>query len=64
MMVRTRTVSATWLPRSWASVETKDESKRDMAAVVRMMETCFDSADYKEGRTALMEKRAPRWVGR
>jgi enoyl-CoA hydratase/carnithine racemase len=42
----------------------KDESKRDMDAVVRMMETCFDSADYKEGRTAFMEKRAPRWVGR
>jgi enoyl-CoA hydratase len=42
----------------------KDESKRDTAAMARMMQTCFDSADYKEGRTAFMEKRAPRWMGR
>jgi enoyl-CoA hydratase/carnithine racemase len=42
----------------------KDESKRDMAAIARMSETCFNSADYKEGRTAFMEKRAPKWVGR
>jgi len=41
----------------------KDESRRDVAAMQRMMETCFNSADYKEGRTAFMEKRAPRWVG-
>ena len=42
----------------------KDEGKRDTAAMARMMEVCFNSADYKEGRTAFMEKRAPRWVGR
>ncbi len=42
----------------------KDESKRDMAAIARMSEVCFNSADYKEGRTAFMEKRAPKWVGR
>jgi len=42
----------------------KDESQRDMAAIRRMSEICFNSADYKEGRTALIEKRAPRWVGR
>jgi enoyl-CoA hydratase len=42
----------------------KDESKRDVAAMQRMMQTCFDSADYKEGRTAFMEKRAPKWMGR
>ncbi|MGA3398023.1 MAG: enoyl-CoA hydratase [Acetobacteraceae bacterium] len=42
----------------------KDESKRDTAAMARMMEVCFNSADYKEGRTAFMEKRAPRWQGR
>ncbi|MBV9251156.1 MAG: enoyl-CoA hydratase/isomerase family protein [Acetobacteraceae bacterium] len=42
----------------------KDESQRDMDAVQRMMETCFNSADYREGRTAFMEKRAPRWQGR
>jgi enoyl-CoA hydratase/carnithine racemase len=42
----------------------KDESQRDMAAIKRMAEVCFNSADYKEGRTAFMEKRAPKWVGR
>lgn len=40
----------------------KDESKRDNAAIVSAMETCFNSADYKEGRTAFMEKRSPRWT--
>ena len=43
----------------------KDESKRDMAAMERMIsEICFNSADYKEGRTAFMEKRPPRFLGR
>ena len=42
----------------------KDESKRDTGAMARMMEVCFNSADYKEGRQAFMEKRAPRWQGR
>jgi enoyl-CoA hydratase len=42
----------------------KDESQRDMAAIKRMGEICFNSADYKEGRTAFMEKRPPRFVGR
>ena len=42
----------------------KDESKRDTASMARVMQVCFDSADYKEGRTAFMEKRAPRWQGR
>jgi len=42
----------------------KDESQRDMAAITRMMQTCFDSSDYKEGRTAFMEKRAPIWQGK
>ena len=42
----------------------KDAGKRDTAAMEQMMQTCFDSADYKEGRTAFMETRAPRWVGR
>jgi 1,4-dihydroxy-2-naphthoyl-CoA synthase len=35
-----------------------------MAAIKRQMQVCFDSADYKEGRTAFMQKRAPRWQGR
>jgi enoyl-CoA hydratase/carnithine racemase len=42
----------------------KDESERDMAAIQRAMDGCFNSADYKEGRTAFMEKRTPRFVGR
>ena len=42
----------------------KDESQRDMAAIKRMGEVCFNSADYKEGRTAFMEKRQARFVGR
>ena len=42
----------------------KDESQRDMEAIRRMSEICFNSADYKEGRTAFMEKRPPRFVGR
>jgi len=42
----------------------KDESQRNMAAVKEMGEICFNSADYKEGRTAFMEKRRPVFVGR
>ncbi len=42
----------------------KDESQRNVGAMREQMEICFNSADYKEGRTAFMEKRAPRWVGR
>jgi enoyl-CoA hydratase/carnithine racemase len=42
----------------------KDESQRDMAAIKLMSEVCFNSADYKEGRTAFMEKRSPRFTGR
>jgi enoyl-CoA hydratase len=42
----------------------KDESQRNMGALKEMGEKCFNSADFKEGRTAFMEKRAPRFVGR
>ena len=42
----------------------KDESERNMMAIKRMSEKCFNSEDYKEGRTAFMQKRAPHWVGR
>ena len=42
----------------------KDESRRDMDAIKTIGETCFNSADFKEGRTAFMEKRRPVFTGR
>jgi enoyl-CoA hydratase len=42
----------------------KDSDARDMEAIKQMMTACFDSADYKEGRTAFMEKRPARFQGR
>ena len=41
----------------------KDEGQRDPGAIQRAMETCFNSADYREGRRAFMEKRSPKWIG-
>jgi enoyl-CoA hydratase/carnithine racemase len=41
----------------------KDESKRDIARVEQMVEACFASRDYTEGRTAFMEKRKPIFTG-
>lgn len=40
------------------SKKNPDQSKIDAVATM-----CFDSADYKEGRTAFMEKRKPVWKG-
>jgi enoyl-CoA hydratase/carnithine racemase len=34
------------------------------ARVDAMVDQCFESEDYREGRTAFLEKRAPRFVGR
>lgn len=42
----------------------KDELKRDMKRCEDLVEACFKSADYEEGRTAFMEKRKPVFKGR
>jgi len=41
----------------------KDESKRNIARTVELVEQCFASRDYTEGRTAFMEKRKPVFTG-
>jgi enoyl-CoA hydratase/carnithine racemase len=43
---------------------TKNPEERDLDRVAEMVETCFKSEDYKEGRRAFMEKRKPRFQGR
>jgi len=42
----------------------KDESKRDVEACDAMVDACFASADYIEGRDAFMEKRKAVFQGR
>ena len=42
----------------------KDESKRDVASMEAVVNACFRSKDYEEGRTAFMEKRKPVFKGR
>ena len=41
----------------------KDPADRDLATVERMIAACFASADYKEGRTAFLEKRPAAFKG-
>ena len=41
----------------------KDEGKRDIARMAELVERCFASNDYVEGRTAFMEKRKPVFRG-
>jgi enoyl-CoA hydratase len=41
-----------------------DLADRDYERIGELSRNCFDSDDYKEGRTAFMEKRKPVWKGR
>ena len=41
----------------------REESKRDLARSAELVEACFKSRDYTEGRTAFMEKRKPVFTG-
>jgi enoyl-CoA hydratase/carnithine racemase len=41
----------------------KEDSKRDLARSTELVEQCFASRDYTEGRTAFMEKRKPVFTG-
>jgi enoyl-CoA hydratase len=41
----------------------KDPDKRDLARADALVQACFNSKDYVEGRTAFMEKRKPVFTG-
>ena len=42
----------------------RDPADRDMAALAELSRRSLDSADFREGRTAFMEKRRPKFTGR
>jgi enoyl-CoA hydratase/carnithine racemase len=42
---------------------TRDPDKRRLAEVEAAVDACFNSADFKEGRAAFMEKRTPAFKG-
>ena len=41
----------------------KDPAHRDLTTIRTMIDTCFDSDDYREGRLAFKEKRKPEFKG-
>ncbi len=41
----------------------KPAAKRDLERCIRLVDQCFESADYREGRKAFMEKRKPVFNG-
>ncbi len=57
-------------PLTVASIKTivgeivKDESVRDVDLCDRLVAACFNSEDFREGRTAFMAKRKPQFKGR
>jgi len=42
----------------------KDPGERDLGLAQKLVDACYQSEDYKEGRTAFMEKRKPVFKGR
>ena len=47
-----------------ANETVRDESKRNLAHATELVEQCFKSSDYIEGRRAFMEKRKPAFTGK
>ena len=41
----------------------KDPAERDLARCEALVDACFASQDYVEGRRAFLEKRKPQFVG-